>query len=373
MAAAFRPRFLRRSGDSVGDDSVGEDPVEGSGPEDVDSAEGAGPGEDVDSRDGASPGEVPDDDGGEWLAYELHEWARESRVMLQQLLTVDQVVHSWQGTTLMVHESLEEKVDGLVDEVEEAEKAKEAINRPIGPDDDLTAFEIGDWSPAMRDELVERLVQAKVPYILEQSASGEDTGEDPGRAVGEGAEEVGEQPDGGDDQEVGEQAVGEGAGEVGERAVGGDDQKVDEQVDGEDAGEDSEQAGGKDVGGWDLWVRETDEERVDLVIDDMLARVEEADFAELDGLDVNDLLSDLFVACDRLRRDPGDPEGLSGAAAGARRIAGVRTPFGFSAPHWRSLRHAAGELQVLIEGDDTDAEELRDLAHRLGDTLRMLI
>ena len=362
MAAAFRPRFLRRSDDSLGEDQVGEpglggdgDSGDGAGPGgDGDSGEGAGLGEDQvgepgrgdgdsgdgGSGDGAGAGEEPDDDGdgdGEWLAYELHEWALESRVMLQQLLTVDQVVHSWQGTTLMVHESLEEKVDGLVDEVEEAEKAREEIDRPIGPDDDLTAFEIGDWSPAMRDELVERLVQARVPYILEQSAGG------------------------GDVQEDGESAGGGDVQEDGETAGGGDVQ------------EDGETAGGEDPSGWDLWVRETDEERVDLVIDDMLARVEEADFADLDGLEVNDLLSDLFVACDRLRRDPGDPEGLRGAAAGARRIAGVRTPFGFSAPHWRSLRNAAGELQVLIEGDDTDTEELRDVAHRLSDTLRTLI
>ena len=379
MAAAFRPRFLRRSDDSLGEDQVGEpgpggdgDSGEGAVPGgDGDSCEGAGLGEDqvgepgrgdgdscdggsVDggSGDGAGAGEEPDDDGdgdGEWLAYELHEWSRESRVMLQQLLTVDQVVHSWQGTTLMVHESLEEKVDGLVDEVEEAEKAREEIDRPIGPDDDLTAFEIGDWSPMMRDELVERLVQARVPYILEQSAGGGD--------AGDGSEQAG----------------GDEAGEDAGFAGGGDAGDGSEQAGGDEAGEDPGLAGDEEAGGWDLWVRETDEERVDLVIDDMLARVEEADFADLDGLEVNDLLSDLFVACDRLRRDPGDPEGLRGAAAGARRIAGVRTPFGFSAPHWRSLRSTAGELQMLVEGDDTDAEELRNQAHRLGDTLRMLI
>ena len=223
--------------------------------------------------------------------------------MLQQLLTVDQVVHSWQGTTLLVHESLEEKVDSLVEEVEEAEQAKEASSRPIGPDDDLTAFEIGDWSSEMRDQLVERLVQARVPHILEEST----------------------------------------------------DEVADEGP------------------GWDLWVRETDEERVDLVIDDLMVRVEEASFEELDGLEVNDLLSSLFVACDRLRRNPRDPDGIAGAVAGAGRIARVRTPFGFSAPNWRSLRDAAGELLALMEAEDTDEDELRDLARKLSDTLRMLI
>ena len=313
MSAAFRPRFRRRSNDAADDDTHADaqagthadapagKPADTHADAPVAGA-GDGGGERLDDAPGSDSG-----DSDEWLAYELHAWALESRVMLQQLLTVDQVVHSWQGTTLLVHESLEEQVDSLVEEVEEAERAKEAISRPIGPDDDLTAFEIGEWSSEMRDQLVERLVQAGVPHILEES--------------------------------------------TGEAADGDADEGP----------------------GWDLWVRETDEERVDLVIDDLMASVEEASFEELDGLEVNGLLSDLFVACDRLRRNPRDPDGIRGAMAGAGRIARVRTPFGFSAPNWKSLRDAAGELLALMEVEDTDEDELRDLARKLSDTLRMLI
>ena len=281
MPAAFRDRFRRGSADT------GSEPFP-SDPADQDS--------DQDSTDAEA---------GEWLAYELHEWSLESRVMLQQLLTVDKVVHSWQGTTLMVHESLEEKVDSLVDEVEETEKAKEATSRPIGPEDSLTAFELAEWSEALRSELVERLVQARVPHIL-------DTGGDA-------------------DQET----------EPGEVC--------------------------------DLLVREADEDRVELVIDDLLAREEEAQFEELDGLEVNTLLSDLFVACDRLRKDPGDLDGIRGVVTNARRIAGVRTPFGFSAPNWRTLRNTVRELLDLVESEDTDRDDLRELAHRMSDTLRTLV
>ena len=109
------------------------------------------------------------------------------------------------------------------------------------------------------------------------------------------------------------------------------------------------------------------------MIDDLLAREEEADFEEMDGLAVNSLLSDLFVACDRLRRDPRDVDGVRGVVANARRVAAVRTPFGFSAPNWRSLRDAAGDLLAMVEGEDSDEDELRELAHRMSDTLRMLI
>ena len=264
---------------------------------------------------------MPGDDAGEWLAYEFHAWSLESRVMLQQLLTVDQVVHSWQGTTLMVHESLEATVDSLVDEVEETERAKEATARPIGPEDPLTAFELAEWPEALRVELMERLVQARVPHILDTEGDADPDAEGDADAA---------DPDAADPDA--------------ERA----------QV-------------------CDLLVREADEERVELVIDDLLAREEEADFDEMDGLEVNELLSNLFVACDRLRRDPRDVDGVRGVVANARRVAAVRTPFGFSAANWRSLRNAAGDLLAMVEGEDSDEDDLRELAHQMSDALRMLI
>lgn len=309
MPAAFRDRFRRGSADT-GSEPFSSDPADQDPNQDSD--------EDPDEDPDQGPG---DGEAGEWLAYELHEWSLESRVMLQQLLTVDKVVHSWQGTTLMVHESLEETVDSLVDEVEETEEAKEATSRPIGPEDSLTAFELSEWSEALRSELVERLVQARVPHILDTEGDRE------GGAEGDTEGDT----EGDADQET----------EPGEVC--------------------------------DLLVREADEDRVELVIDDLLAREEEAQFEELDGLEVNDLLSALFVACDRLRRDPGDLDGIRGVVTNARRIAGVRTPFGFSAPNWRTLRNAVGELLDLVESEDTDRDDLRELAHRMSDTLRTLV
>ena len=323
MSAAFRPRFRRGAAEAEPEGDLTENtPLEAAGDE-VDGEEVAGDLTNVDDDVVDDAGE----DAGEWLAYEFHGWSLESRVMLQQLLTVDQVVHSWQGTTLMVHESLEATVDSLVDEVEETEKAKEAIARPIGPEDPLTAFELAEWPEALRAELMERLVQARVPHILDTEG---DTDPD-----------------------------AEGDADAADPDAEGDADAVDP---------DAERA---EV--CDLLVREADEERVELVIDDLLAREEEADFDELDGLEVNGLLSDLFVACDRLRRDPRDYDGIRGVVVNARRVAAVRTPFGFSASNWRSLRHAAGDLLAMVEGEDSDEDDLRELAHNMSDALRMLI
>lgn len=325
MAAAFRPRFRRGGADAEPQrDLTEENPFEAAGDDVGD--EVVGDLTDAGDADAAGDGDAGDD-AGEWLAYEFHAWSLESRVMLQQLLTVDQVVHSWQGTTLMVHESLEAAVDSLVDEVEETERAKEAIARPIGPEDPLTAFELAEWPEALRVELMERLVQARVPHILDTEGDADPDAEgDPDAA----------DPD------------AEGAPDA--------------------ADPDAERA---EV--CDLLVREADEERVELVIDDLLAREEEAEFEEMDGLEVNGLLSDLFVACDRLRRDPRDVDGARGVVAYARRVAAVRTPFGFSAANWRSLRNAAGDLLALVEGEDSDEDDLREQAHQMSDALRMLI
>ncbi len=375
-------------GDSDGEVEPGND-VGGGGVGDSDEdAGGVGLGDDL------SEVELGDDSDGEWLAYELHGWSLESRVMLQQLLTVDQVVHSWQGTTLLVHESLEQMVDSLIDEAEEAEEARQATTRPIGPDDDLTAFEIGDWSPEMRNELMLRLEQASVPYILEEVVN-ED--EEPGEIAGDAG--TGAVEAGGVDGVAGDDVAGDdiaagatGAVEVEDvDAVAGDDVvDVADGVDG-DAGDgwaegdgatsDDELADGAwdreasvgVAGGWDLWVREADEARVDLIIDDLLTHLEEEDFTELEGLEVNDLLSDLFVACDRLSRDVRDPDGVRDALSNGARLAGVRTPFGFSAPDWRNLRRASGELLELLEEQHADEDELRTLAQQLSDTLRGLV
>ena len=399
MSAAFRPRFRRGAADDAG--AAAGEAVGGEAADDlVDHADAGGEhsgGDDVGDEDAGSS--AAEEGAGEWLAYEFHEWSLESRVMLEQLLTVDQVVHSWQGTTLMVHESLEETVDGLVEEVEETEEAKEAIARPIGSDEPLTAFELGDWPEALRDELMERLVQARVPHVLdtEGDTEGHTEGDtdpdtpDAGAAddaeaaydAGAGADAGAAGADAGAAYDAGaaddaEAAYDAGAADDAEAAY--DAGAADDAGAAYDAGAADDAEAAYDAGAGaeagpvcDLLVREADEERVEVVIDDLLAREEEADFEEMDGLEVNSLLSDLFTACDRLRRDPRDFDGLRGVMAHARRLARVRTPFGFAAPNWRNLRTAAGDLLAMVEDEESDEDDLRELAHRMSDTLRTLI
>ncbi|MEM9522277.1 MAG: hypothetical protein AAGA37_23430 [Actinomycetota bacterium] len=228
-----------------------------------------------------------DDAESEWLAYELHEWASQTRAMLAQLLIADAVPHSWQGTTLLAHESVEETVDSLIDEVEAAE------NPELDPDKPKVAFEMAEWSGELQAALAERLGGAAVPHEFDEDG--------------------------------------------------------------------------------DLVVHEDDEEQVEMVIDDLLARSAEEGMEELEGLEINGLLSLMFEAADRLRRDVHDGGAVLAAVEHGRRLASVATPFGFAAPAWAAIRERCAELADMLEADDTDDDDLSDHAARLSDNLRRII
>ena len=206
--------------------------------------------------------------------------------MLAQLLIADQVQHSWQGTTLLTHESAEAEVDGLIEE------AKAAENPEIDPDKPKLAFEMDGWSSDLQASLVERLGAASVPHLFDSDG--------------------------------------------------------------------------------DLVVHEEDEEHVEMLIEDLMARAAEQDMEELDGLAVNGLLSDMFEAADRLKRDTKDGDGVLAAIKHGRRLATVATPFGFSSTSWAALRDRCAAFADMLEGDDSD-EDVVSAASDLRDALQRII
>ncbi len=105
--------------------------------------------------------ELDGDADGDWLAYELHEWASESRTMLARLLVAESVVHSWQGTTLVVHDSAEHNVDMLVDEV----KAAESLD--LDPENPQMAFDMQGWSGELQAQLSELLGARSIPHTFD--------------------------------------------------------------------------------------------------------------------------------------------------------------------------------------------------------------
>jgi len=207
--------------------------------------------------------------------------------MASQLLVADGVVHSWQGTTLMVHESAEEVVDGLIEEVQVAGR------RSLDIDEPKTAFEMDGWDDDLREVLIERLVGTGVPHEFD--------------------------------------------------------------------------------GDGDLVIHEIDEEQVDMIIDEVLARREEHDLEKLEGLEANDLLSALFLATDRLRRDPGDSNGVLGVIEHGERLVRSAAPFGFEPSGWSQLRDSTASLIDLIQQEEPPVDEITGQAEMLRETLRALV
>ncbi len=207
--------------------------------------------------------------------------------MASQLLVADGVVHSWQGTTLTVHESDEELVDNLLEEVQVAGR------RSLDEDSPKTAFEMAGWDLDLRDVLVQRLVGTGVPHEFDDEG--------------------------------------------------------------------------------DLVIHEVDEEQVDMIIDEVLAREQEHDLEKLVGLEANDLLSELFLATDRLRRDTGNASGVLGVIKHGERLAGAASPFGFEPAEWSKLRESAALLVDLLQEERPQSDLIAEQADALREALRELV
>jgi hypothetical protein len=129
-------------------------------------------------------------------------------------------------------------------------------------------------------------------------------------------------------------------------------------------------------------VHADDEGRVDEVLDEIEARwtangqdadEDDEELVDFDGLDVNELLSTLFQAADRLRRNARDSQGVLRFLDNAPTLERMRMPFGFEKPAWDSVRDSTRALHDLLDADDSDDDDVRDQAQELRDLLFVLI
>lgn len=127
----------------------------------------------------------------------------------------------------------------------------------------------------------------------------------------------------------------------------------------------------------DLFVYERDEEKVD----DLFEGLDEADTAErefgpgLTGVDPVEVMSDLFVAAGRLRKNPNDPKGVVSLVETASLVSQMRLPYGLGADVWGSVVDQALDLSDALSGEDTalpDAD-VEEMAAELHDFMRRLV
>lgn len=117
----------------------------------------------------------------------------------------------------------------------------------------------------------------------------------------------------------------------------------------------------------DLVIQAIDEDRVDTLMDDLTdGETEEVDDAPM----ATDVLSDLFVAADKLRKSPRDAKAILAAREQAIAVIALPPPYGFERRTWAQVGLRAGALRALLEDESPDdetvteaAEELRDLLH----------
>jgi len=242
------------------------------------------------TRDPAGRDPALDADPEGHVAYELHTWAGESRVMLDALLTGEGIPHAWEGTDLVVPAFLEARVDELVDQVD-------ATTLPtLDPEADKVVYELLDWEDALIERLAAALEELEVPFEF-------------------------------------------------------------------------------DVEG-NLVVLADDEARVE----DLLESIEFPDALTPDldadaegGEEVSELLSELFLAADRLANHARNPEGVLGLVEAAGALEGTAVPFGFAPATWKDLVGQAVRLKEALETDSQTDDELEAHAAELRDALRRYV
>ncbi|MGQ0617561.1 MAG: hypothetical protein ACT4PW_11325 [Acidimicrobiia bacterium] len=141
----------------------------------------------------------------------------------------------------------------------------------------------------------------------------------------------------------------------------------------------------------DLVVLEHDEDNVDNLIDAIesggaaedtedpehraLEEAElqaEARLAAVEGLDPQDVLSDLFVAADRLMHDPLDHEGVLSMVDAARMAESLPLPYGFAPTAWKDIVTGSTSLRQALEGE-ADDDTIIEQATTLRTTLRQYV
>jgi hypothetical protein len=98
----------------------------------------------------------------------------------------------------------------------------------------------------------------------------------------------------------------------------------------------------------DLLVSEEDEEAVAAIIDEVMSG---EDVGDDGGLAVQDALSELYVAVDKLLKSPADRKLVTRYVAATDGLDGLGVPYGLSGDDWKSLVGEAQELAALVDPD----------------------
>ena len=249
----------------------------------------------------------PLDPDAESVHYDLAEWSLDQRAAVAEVFAEAEVPHAWVGDEVVVPSELEDVADALLDRLEQefaidgaafvSRGSAAAIDE--ASDDEITEYELDEWTDNERSRLGDLLVMSGIPFrwegaILVTLSEFEDT--------------------------------------------------VDELLDAVEAGDvtivDSPGSGNATVS---------------------------AANSELSG----ETLNQMFLAAERLQRDPLDADGLALLVRVLDDIEDGGAPFGVSMPAWRQAVELADQLAEALAGSDIPDEiGAMEIAQRLFVTLR---
>ncbi len=102
----------------------------------------------------------------ESVRYDLSEWSINQRADVAAALADATIAHSWDGDELVVPPEAEKRVDSILDEIETSTSSNGSV-RSLTADEQLTEYELDEWSTSERDELSEMLTEFNVLYRWE--------------------------------------------------------------------------------------------------------------------------------------------------------------------------------------------------------------
>ena len=95
--------------------------------------------------------------------YDLSDWSVDDRADVAAALADAEIAHSWDGSELLVSQDTEQVVDAILDEIEDELDNLEDGDDENG-DDNITEYELDEWSEGERKQLCDMLDNLDIGY-----------------------------------------------------------------------------------------------------------------------------------------------------------------------------------------------------------------
>ena len=95
--------------------------------------------------------------------YDLSDWSVDDRADVAAALADAEIAHSWEGSELLVAQDTEQVVDAILDEIEDELDNLEDDDDESG-DDNITEYELDEWSEGERKQLCDMLDNLDIGY-----------------------------------------------------------------------------------------------------------------------------------------------------------------------------------------------------------------